>query len=412
MGWFTSLAASTITLSALACLQILDRLLTGKFPLIICIEMTAGIVILVVGNLVSSILLQMVGFILTGIGSGTFMYAIGRAMIGLGNFEAIISVFSGFAISAAICVAFEAMDRWLVGLFMIVISVASFPLARTMLAKDDPLSPSARLQRAELRTLVFVMFASALVLGLTFGILGGIQGRGTAISIGAEDYTVNRYLINLVICSIALLILLILGRNYIKGLVLFVIGAGAMIVASGLFDTDISIVIQIASSCLFTSLLWSFCGICASLRCDARIFAIGIALYQVGQILGAFIHSPLSLAGESLSKNVSLIAAFVLLAASTIMLANVNRLSGTSAEPKSDPRQQALHLASDHRLTEREAEIFALLADGKDVEDISNALFITQGTVRTHIKHLYAKLGVHSKKEALALVKANEPSAS
>jgi DNA-binding NarL/FixJ family response regulator len=53
-------------------------------------------------------------------------------------------------------------------------------------------------------------------------------------------------------------------------------------------------------------------------------------------------------------------------------------------------------------LTEREREILQLLAEGMRNEGIAQKLFISPQTVQTHVRNLLAKLGVHSKLEAVA----------
>lgn len=53
-------------------------------------------------------------------------------------------------------------------------------------------------------------------------------------------------------------------------------------------------------------------------------------------------------------------------------------------------------------LTRRQAEILALLANGADVERIARDLYISVATVRKHLEHVYARLGVHSRAEAIA----------
>ncbi len=56
-----------------------------------------------------------------------------------------------------------------------------------------------------------------------------------------------------------------------------------------------------------------------------------------------------------------------------------------------------------HDLTEREREILGLLAKGLTNVAISEQLFLSVHTVRNHIANLSAKLGAHSKLEALAI---------
>jgi LuxR family maltose regulon positive regulatory protein len=53
-------------------------------------------------------------------------------------------------------------------------------------------------------------------------------------------------------------------------------------------------------------------------------------------------------------------------------------------------------------LTERETEVLRLLASGKSNRRISSELFVSVGTVKTHVNHLYRKLGAHNRTQAVA----------
>jgi LuxR family maltose regulon positive regulatory protein len=53
-------------------------------------------------------------------------------------------------------------------------------------------------------------------------------------------------------------------------------------------------------------------------------------------------------------------------------------------------------------LTEREIEVLRLLASGKSNRRISSELFVSVGTVKTHVNNLYRKLGAHSRTQAVA----------
>ena len=53
-------------------------------------------------------------------------------------------------------------------------------------------------------------------------------------------------------------------------------------------------------------------------------------------------------------------------------------------------------------LSEREREILGLLVKGKSYKAIASDCFISIDTVSTHVRHIYEKLHVHSKSEAVA----------
>ncbi len=52
-------------------------------------------------------------------------------------------------------------------------------------------------------------------------------------------------------------------------------------------------------------------------------------------------------------------------------------------------------------LSPREAEILRLLADGYLYKEIADALSIGNETVRTHVRHIYDKLHVRTRTEAV-----------
>ena len=57
------------------------------------------------------------------------------------------------------------------------------------------------------------------------------------------------------------------------------------------------------------------------------------------------------------------------------------------------------------KLTRREREVLALLADGSNKDAIAEALAISPQTARTHVQNILAKLGLHSRLEAAAFAR-------
>src|SRR5258708_16520795 len=53
-------------------------------------------------------------------------------------------------------------------------------------------------------------------------------------------------------------------------------------------------------------------------------------------------------------------------------------------------------------LTRRERDILALLAQGHNGPEIAEKLTLALSSVKWHTQHLYSKLGVNSKKQAIA----------
>jgi DNA-binding NarL/FixJ family response regulator len=64
--------------------------------------------------------------------------------------------------------------------------------------------------------------------------------------------------------------------------------------------------------------------------------------------------------------------------------------------------QLAEHL-SDEPLTEREREVLQHIAGGNRNRDIADRLFISEETVKVHVKHIMEKLGASDRTEAVAI---------
>jgi DNA-binding NarL/FixJ family response regulator len=64
-------------------------------------------------------------------------------------------------------------------------------------------------------------------------------------------------------------------------------------------------------------------------------------------------------------------------------------------------RHQELVASRKPTLTGREIEVLELVADGKTSRDIGDILFISENTVKNHIRNILDKLGLHSRNEAV-----------
>lgn len=76
--------------------------------------------------------------------------------------------------------------------------------------------------------------------------------------------------------------------------------------------------------------------------------------------------------------------------------------AGADARP--EPFDPVQSISERCKLTRREAEIFELFAAGRDSGYIREKLYISRDTVHTHLKHIYQKLGIHSKREMFDMI--------
>ena len=76
--------------------------------------------------------------------------------------------------------------------------------------------------------------------------------------------------------------------------------------------------------------------------------------------------------------------------------------AGKKRVPPAVASQLAEHM-SDEALTPREIDVLRLIAGGNRNRDIGDLLFISEETVKVHIKHLMDKLGAKDRTQAIAI---------
>ena len=92
--------------------------------------------------------------------------------------------------------------------------------------------------------------------------------------------------------------------------------------------------------------------------------------------------------------------------------------SGAAAHTRQERRRphyqdrlskQAALVRQHYRLSARETEVMELIARGNTVARIAEQLVVSENTIRTHSKRIYAKLDIHKKQELLDLVETFNP---
>lgn len=137
---------------------------------------------------------------------------------------------------------------------------------------------------------------------------------------------------------------------------------------------------------------------------------------SLGVMFGGFALSSL---GDAEYAVVSVIAIVAVVLASFTLMSEKSLFSFWGARKRSDNvdgeqdgacaiddsleiRINALSAA--HSLTDRETEVLYLAVKGKTNTQIGRDMFISVGTVKAHLYHIYQKLGIHSRKELMELV--------
>ena len=74
------------------------------------------------------------------------------------------------------------------------------------------------------------------------------------------------------------------------------------------------------------------------------------------------------------------------------LLQEFNNLAKRADEKRRSPRP---------RLTERELEVLKLVAQGMNNREIADELYISENTVKNHVRNILEKLHLHSRMEAV-----------
>ena len=136
---------------------------------------------------------------------------------------------------------------------------------------------------------------------------------------------------------------------------------------------------------------------------------------EAGSLLGRWATSEWFAASESVANCLN---AVVVLAFIGYLLVGMRGFSFSAAfadivpvEPLRTLENAAAHieqsceeLAHEHGLSARELDVMRLLAQGKGGQEIQDELVVSRNTVKTHVRHIYRKLDVHSQQELINLV--------
>jgi DNA-binding NarL/FixJ family response regulator len=98
---------------------------------------------------------------------------------------------------------------------------------------------------------------------------------------------------------------------------------------------------------------------------------------------------------EELVHAVRVVAAGDGLLAPSITRRIIEQFARRPIKPELDERLQAL--------THREREVLAMLARGKSNAELAAELFVTEGTIKTHVSSLLAKLGLRDRVQAVVV---------
>ena len=167
------------------------------------------------------------------------------------------------------------------------------------------------------------------------------------------------------------------------------------------FSTEIPT--GIANGMMFVLVCYAACSVenrAGTALCCCIIGITTAVPLLMGIVAGPFI-------GPQASALLAPLCCIVFLGASRFVVRNNESLSPThDTTPTVDDIAHDLSLEAG--LTQRESEVLGYLAHGHSSNYISEQMSLSVHTVKTHVRHIYAKLDVHTRDEFLAIIAKRE----
>lgn len=147
----------------------------------------------------------------------------------------------------------------------------------------------------------------------------------------------------------------------------------------------------------------------------ALVFGVSWAFYTAPFAVGSVVAGALAAAAVDVATTTVLMFALALVGTFCLELRDQDtkwifaELSGERSSAPQDHRsidERCRAIAAQRGLTPRELEVMQMLCKGRTKSYIAETLYLTENTVRSHTKHIYTKLDVHSKQELMDLVGA------
>lgn len=165
------------------------------------------------------------------------------------------------------------------------------------------------------------------------------------------------------------------------------------------------------------------CGVSYSLGTSAAwIFGSLVTVQFAARSMGQFTnHLLATMSTEPAIQGVVSVLAIMFIVIASLVIVSEKSLFATWGSHQTEPeavnaefggvpfvQMRIDGICDTYGLTQREADVVKLLADGKSNSAIANEMFIAVGTVKAHIQHVYQKLGIHTRKELFELIGIND----
>ena len=413
--WTASLLVTLLTFAFVLAARKSFSSPMGAFPLATChLLMAAGTACLAWSAMADeSFLFSCIGIICTGAGSGFAFLAWGEHLARLEPRRVLFDM----AVYSFMTALFFSAAMFLPPIGTQIATTTMPILAGILLMQANRSAPqhatANRQPNIETSPNSVSLVGLAVLVGLVYGIMRGISLSFTTSSL---EHVTAATVAGIAVAGILLVATTVFFR---KGSELYLVcqisfpllAAGFLLLPQFLGDLPLPIIVFTVGHSYFYFLLWVFCvdQVQASPKKPAVVFAIGLLSFLGSSLVGSIASDAMALAGSEASQAISIISLIVVYLFVVVFAYLFGKNRKASLANTDEQRALAFKncsdlVASDGGLSPRETEIFYLLAIGKDRADIRDTFHISNDTVKSHTRRIYAKLDIHSKKEAAALV--------
>ena len=362
-------------------------------------------------------LTRLVVDVVTRLGSCWVIVAWGAQYARLDAFRITVFTLMSFILALAACfVALTSPQvvRVLLAALALPASMALLLLAaRVELPAHEPSGKETFVDLTWRIILVFFLFGIVTWTGIPYAQsnAGGMLEMGRFVIVGSGG-----------VVSVLLVLVLVtkgtFSQSYVYKIVLPLIASGILLVATLNIETHVGpALISIGYTCFDLFCFTLFANACRKTGTNARrafgwCRAIESSTPLVAIILMTTVEGALHL-GDSLMVNLIGLAG-ILVVVAVIMLDRTHLFEREQLNPEIEyPRAEVLYFArqceaaiEQYGLSPREAEVLSLIVRGRSVPHISQRLYISRSTVKTHITHIYEKLGVTDRQEMIDAIES------
>ena len=385
----------------------------------------------------SMLILVIAGFLL-GAGDALMLLLWGRFCSTLSLRSTYIFVLSSYVVSLALYAVFVELPSF-VTLACAVIGVALVPLmlkksmATRTITTNPPTLALLRTSLASVWRPVFITATFAFMSNLTLFISGQ-----QSVDVGAARWTST--IITLLAVLLMLLPALLFPKRINLGLayrIALPVAAGGFLLLAFFWNSGGGVANSMVAMGWFISSVISWC-IIANVAHQTKLaafilFGISEAAIALASLLGTVIGFSFSefIGTDGIAIMALALVAVYLLSTVVLFILKDRSLSDYAAhnaedtsKKQSDASSEAgptyiiedrvenrcRDLAEQAQLTPRETEILGCLAQGRSTQYIAEKFTVSENTVKSHVKNVYQKLGVHSKQDVIDIINADQES--